>query len=89
VEHVIGPGAGFAAGGQIANVAFDELKPSPLLFGNEVLDFGQVIFYSGGEVVESDNGLVQLEEGFQQIGADETRATGHKPGFRRGAEGGS
>ncbi len=41
---------------------------------------------AGGEVVEPDDGLVELEQGFQQVGADEAGDAGDEPGFGVGLE---
>ncbi|MNG31709.1 hypothetical protein D3C84_1175600 [compost metagenome] len=37
---------------------------------------------AGGEVVEADHALVELEQGFQQVGADEAGDAGDQPVFR-------
>lgn len=54
--------------------------------GDQGLDLIQVVLVAGGEVVEPDDGLVELEQGFQQVGADEAGHAGDEPGFGVGLE---
>ena len=39
---------------------------------------------AGGEVVETDNMLVELQQGFDQVAADEAGDAGDEPGFGLG-----
>lgn len=75
------PGHGALAVLELANVALDELKVGPLLRGDQALHFVQVALVAGGEVVEADHALVKLEQGFEQVAADEAGHTGDEPGF--------
>ena len=87
VEDVVGTSNGFFAVFQVADVAFDEGEVGPLVGGDFALDFVQVVLVAGGEVVQADDGLIQLQEGFQQVGADEACYAGDEPGFGAGFEG--
>ena len=87
VQDVVCAGDGFCAVFQVADVAFDEGEVGPLVGGDFALDFVQVVLVASGEVVQADDGLVQLQEGFQQIGADEACYAGDEPGFGVGFEG--
>jgi len=83
VEDVVDALAGFLAVGQFANVARNEVKVGPLRRGDESLYFVQVALVSGGKAVEADHALVELEQGFEQVAADETSHAGDKPGMGR------
>ena len=48
------------------------------------LEAEQVAEWSGGQ--QTDDGLVEAQQGFEQVGADEARHTGDKPGFGAGLE---
>ena len=76
VKNVICPLYGFAAVIQVADVAFHEAESGPLLLGDQGLDFVQVVLVAGGEVVQAHYCLVQFEQGFQQVGADEAGYAG-------------
>ena len=83
MEDVVDALAGFLAVGQFANVAQNEVKVGPLRRGDESLYFVQVALVSGGKAVEADHALVELEQGFEQVAADETSHAGDKPGMGR------
>ena len=83
MEDVVDALAGFLAVGQFANVALNEVKVGPLRRGDESLYFVQVALVSGGKAVEADHALVELEQGFEQVAADETSHAGDKPGMGR------
>ena len=51
---------GFAAVVQLTDVAFYESEAGPLLFGDQGLDFVQVLLVAGGEVVQAYYCLVQF-----------------------------
>ena len=72
VKDVIGAGDGFFAVFQVADVAFDEGETSPLVCGDSVLYFAQIVVVASSEVVQAHYCLIQFEQGFQQVGADET-----------------
>ncbi len=67
--------------GQLADVALNEVELGPLLWGDQGLDFVQVALVAGGEVVEADHALVEFEQGFKQVAANEASHTGNEPGF--------
>lgn len=77
VENVVRALYGFAAIVQVADVAFDEAEAGPLLFGDQGLDFVQVVLVPGCEIVQADYCLVQFEQGFQQVGAYEAGYAGY------------
>jgi len=60
VEDVVCPLYGLAAVIQVADVAFDEAETGPLVFGDQGLDFVQVMLVARGEVVQAYYCLVQL-----------------------------
>lgn len=41
---------------------------------------------AGGKVIQADDALAQLEQGFQQVAADKTCYAGDKPGARLGKQ---
>jgi hypothetical protein len=41
---------------------------------------------AGREVVEADDALVEQQQGFDQVSADEAGSTGDEPGFRLGPQ---
>jgi len=86
VEHIVYAGDGLFAVLQVADIAFDEGKAGPLACGQFALNFVQVVLVAGGEVVQADDGLVEAKQGFEQVGADEARHSGDKPGFVGGLE---
>jgi hypothetical protein len=67
--------------GKLADVALDEAEVGPLVWGDQALDFVQVALMAGGEVIDAYHALVQLEQGFQQIAADEASHAGNQPSF--------
>ena len=81
MEYVVHPSDGLLAVFQVADVAFDKGKIGPLVGGDGVLNFVQVVLVAGGEVVQADDSLVKAQQGFQQVGADEAGHAGDQPGF--------
>lgn len=75
------PGHGFLAVFQLADVAFHELEVGPLGGGDEALHFIQIALVPGSKVVQPHHALVELEQGFEQVAANEARHPGYKPGF--------
>src|SRR5665811_455887 len=73
---------------QIADVAIDEVEVCPLLVRDEGLNFVEVALVSGGEVVQTDHALVELEQGFEQVAADEASDAGDEPCMWLGGEAG-
>ena len=66
---------------QVADVASMKGKPLPLLRADQTLDLVQVTLMAGGKVVQSDYRLIELEQGFQQVGADKTSNASNQPGL--------
>jgi hypothetical protein len=54
----------------------DEGEVLPLRWGDQGLDFVEVALVAGGEVVQADHALVEFEQGFQQVAADEAGYAG-------------
>ena len=50
------------------------------------LDLVEVVLVAGGEVVEADDALAQLEQSLEQVRADEAGHAGDQPGTRLGAQ---
>ena len=71
---------------QLADVAFNELKVGPLCRGDETLHLMKVALVAGGEVVKAYHALVKLEQGFEQVAADEAGDACDEPGFGRLAQ---
>ena len=78
--------ARLAAGGQVANIPFQESKPRPLRRAHQRLDLLQVLLLAGREIVQADHPLVQLQQSLQQVRADEPRDTRHQPCLGGGPE---
>src|SRR5690606_32394493 len=68
VQDVVHAFTSLAAVVEVANVALDELEACPLVWADQLLDFVEVVLVAGGEVVEADYMLAELEQGFQQVG---------------------
>ena len=71
---------------QLADVALDEVEVGPLGGGDQALHFVQVALVAGGEVVQANHALVELEQGLQQVTADEAGHACDEPGFGRLAQ---
>jgi len=81
VQHVVHALAGALAVGQSADVALDEAEARPLRGRDEALYFIQVALMASGEVVQPHHFLVEFEQGFEQVTADETGDAGDQPLF--------
>jgi len=81
VQDVIDALAGLPAVAQVADVAFDESEARPLRGRDQALHFIQVALVAGGEVVQPHHFLVQLEQGFEQVAANEAGDAGDQPLF--------
>ena len=75
------PGHGALAVGQVADVALYELEVGPLLGGDQGLHLLKVALVAGGKVVEANHALVELEQGFEQVAANEAGHASHQPGL--------
>jgi len=86
MQHEVDAFNGAAASVQVANIAFHEGKARPLLGRDRGTHFIQIALVTGCEVVQARDGLVQLQQGFQQVRPDEAGAAGHQPLARRGRQ---
>ena len=80
VQDVVDALNGLVAVFRRANVTLDELKVSPLVVCDQALHFIQIALVAGGKVVQTDDALVELEQGFEQVAADEAGHAGDEPG---------
>ena len=81
VQHIVDARASPLAVFQIANVALNELEVGPLRRRNQAFHFVQVVLVAGGEVVQAGHALVELEQGLQQVAANETGHACNQPGL--------
>ncbi len=86
VQDVIDPLAHGMAGDEVADVAALEAEIFPALGPDADLDLRQVFLVAGREVVETDDALVEQQQRFHQIAADEAGSPGDEPGARLGFE---
>jgi len=86
MQDVIDAFAGVAAILERADVAFDETEPGPSRRADQRLDFVKIAPMSGGEIVQAHHGLVELEQSFQQVRADEAGDAGDQPDSGTGGE---
>lgn len=80
VQHVVHTLASALAVGQLADVALDEAEVGPLGGGDKGLHFIEVALVAGGKVVQAHHALIQLEQGFEQVAANEAGHAGDEPG---------
>ena len=72
MKNEVGAIHGFAAIGQVADVAFNEGE------GGVLEESGDVAAMAGGEVVETNHFVVVLQQVFTEVGADEAGTAGDK-----------
>ena len=65
-----------------ADVALDEVEVGPLRGAHQGLHFVQVALVAGGKVVQANHALAELEQGFEQVAANEAGHAGDQPGVR-------
>ena len=87
MQNVLHALAGGVAGVDIANIAFDEGKPTPRFWANDVAHHVQIFLVAGKEVVQTNHGLPKFQQMFQQVGANKARNAGDKPTRRLGSHG--
>ncbi len=80
-DHGWAPAHGFLAVFQLADVAFNEVEVGPLGGGDEALHFVQIALVPSGKVVQPHHALVEREQSFEQVAANEARHPGYEPGF--------
>src|ERR1039457_921718 len=83
MQDEINARTGALARSQVADVTLQELKPRPLRRRDQRADLLQVLPLAGREVIQADHPLIQFEQGLQQVRADESGDTGHKPRLGR------
>lgn len=82
MQDVIHPLASSPAVVEVADIALDKGEARPLVGRDEAHDLIQVALVAGGEVVEADDPLIELEKGLEQVGPDEAGYAGDEPGLR-------
>jgi len=82
MEHVVDTLASATAVIQTPDVALNEAEARPLVGADEALYLVEVALVAGGEIVQPDHALIELEESFEQVGTDETGHTGDEPDLR-------
>jgi hypothetical protein len=80
VKDVIDSVTGAPARLQISEVSLDEVKPRPASSRDQRSDLIQVLSAPGREVVKSHHALMQFEQRFEQVRADESGDTRYEPG---------
>jgi hypothetical protein len=69
VQDVARGAACLAAIARRADVALDEAQVAPLRPADGLFDLGEVLPFAGGEVVQPDDPLVELEQALEQVRA--------------------
>src|SRR5687767_5220069 len=82
VQHEVHRAARAAAGIEGADVAFDETEVVPFRFADRIPHLGQVLALPRSEIVQPDHPLVEPQQGFEQVRADEAGDSGHQPRAR-------
>jgi len=86
MEDVIDIGAKPAAGSEIADITFDNASASPFLQSDFRANFVEVPLVTGAKIIETENVLVEPEECFEDVRADESGNAGDEPGAGSGAK---
>ena len=71
--------ANAAAGVEIDNVALDEQVTFPCFFADRTAYFVQVPAMAGLEIIDADDILIEPEQRFEQMRADESRTAPRRP----------
>ena len=82
MQHQIHPPAGALTDLEVPDVTFDELEPPPLRWRDEFLYLLEIPLFAGRKIVQCDDFLAELEQGFHEVRPDEPGAAGDEPGFR-------
>jgi hypothetical protein len=61
------------------NVAPDETKSAPLFRSYQGLHLIEIMLVAASKVVQANHSLIQLEQRFEQVAADETGDPGYQP----------
>src|SRR5436190_20117802 len=81
MEYVINVPRCLQADGEVLDVALRETKTPLLLRSDSVPDGLEVCGATGGIIIKTDDALVELKQGFKQIGADESGDASDEPCF--------
>ncbi len=79
MQHLIDARAYISADLEITNVAFDKCEARPLIRRDEASNVLEVVTVTRGEIIQSNDTLIELEQGLQQVRADETGDAGNQP----------
>src|SRR5262245_18491124 len=86
MQHIINPRDSFRAHMRVSDISLNHSKPSILIGGQQLTDLVEVTAMASRKIVESDDVLVEPQEGFEQIRSDETGYPRYKPTARPGAQ---
>ncbi len=86
MQHILHPGAGSAAVGQLADIALDEAEALPGLLAQPRAYLIEIELIAGGEVIQPHHLLAHGKQGLQQVGTDESGHAGDQPGGGVGGE---
>ena len=86
MKNVINSRACRAAGLEVANIPFDEAQARALRPRHRGANLVEVTPVPGGKVVEPHHFLLQPEQRFDEVAADEARGPGNEPAPRRFAQ---
>ena len=81
MRNVVGPATGAPTGVAITNVSSDEIEVFPSRRPDLFFYFIEILFLARGKVVQTDNLLSELEQGFDYVRADESGGARDEPGF--------
>ena len=81
MQDVIDALADIVASSRFANIAAPEAESCPAVGADAGLYLGQVFFVTGGKVVKADDVLIKLQQGFDQVAANEASNASYEPGF--------
>src|SRR6185437_4279268 len=82
VQHDVDVAARLAACAWIGDIRFDETVAAPARHPHARLDLVEVPAIAGRKIVEADDALIETEQGFDEVRADEAGAAGDEPAQR-------
>jgi hypothetical protein len=85
MQHIVDTDARRPAVVKVADISLDEAKARPLFRGYQTLHLIQIVLMAGSEVVQANDVLIQLQQGFKQVAANKTGDPGPASGGDRGA----
>src|SRR5439155_10482909 len=86
VQHQVHRAACAATSIERADIALHETEVFPLAGAESLFHLLQVVSVARGKIVQPYHPLIQLEQGFQQMRADESGRARNQPGARCGAD---